>query len=98
MDEHTRYKLSPDAVEMLEYCAESTSLAQEPVRVLVQLTLPLTSATEHLLNEAGVAIQSRTGDVITARLTAGKLESVAALDEVKYLQLAQSMFLERAWR
>jgi hypothetical protein len=94
MKEQMRYKLSPDTVEMLEYCTESKSLPPEPIRVLVQLTCPLTRATEHRLNNAGLAIQGRAGDVITARLAADKLESVAALDEVKYLQLAQPMFLE----
>jgi hypothetical protein len=95
MNDQMRHKVSPDTVEMLDY-RSGDSLPLKPLRVLVQLARPLTRATERRLNTAGLAIQTRAGDVVTARLTADKLESVVALDEVKYLQLAQPMFLEGA--
>jgi hypothetical protein len=94
MDKRTRAKLSPSAAELVDRADTSESLARTPVRLMVQLTHPLDEPTGQRLQQAGLTIQTAAGDVVTARAAPESLENVAAMDDVKYVELSQKVFLE----
>jgi hypothetical protein len=95
--EDWRSKLSADTVAMIERAAAGpVTVPDQLVRVLVQLVHPLDGETEKRLRDAGLTIQGRAGTIVTARLAPNDLEPVASLEEVKYLQLAQPLFIEKS--
>ena len=94
MDPAIRSKLSPATADLVDRLGANEAISDQAVRVFVQLAAPLDPAIEQRLHDAGLSIQTRAGDVLTARARPQLLESIASIGEVRYVDLAQKMFLE----
>ena len=94
MENRARAKLSPSAAELVDRADSSESIARTPVRLMVQLTHPLDDSTGERLRRAGLTIQTAAGDIVTARGAPESLAHLAEMEDVKYVELSQKVFLE----
>ncbi len=61
------------------------------VGVFIRTTQPVSPADRRRLERAGVRIGTVTGELLTGRVAARHVRDVAALDIVKYMELARSL-------
>jgi len=86
-------KLDPELFALTE--AGTASLAEKgPIPVMVGLTRAPTEADEGALAQAGLAIRSRVGDVLTGTIAPSALGALAEVECVIRVEASRPMFPE----
>jgi hypothetical protein len=93
----SREKLSSDAKQLIDAAAvgqDTTEGAHAQTDVLVRTTRPVSSDDRSTIESLGVTVRTVAGDVLTARVPVDRLQELADLEVVVYVEVSRPLMTE----
>jgi len=94
MDDRITRKLGPEAFRRLQTGEGGSEVADERLRILLRTEKKPEQDDINAMKDAGFALETQAGDVMTGSIETKALERLAGLGCIRYIELSHTMFAE----